>query len=59
MDAVRLGPTDDTTTVTPARKRDAIERLVHTGHGGPGVPEMPIVMDSGHEAAHLSTHWRT
>lgn len=62
LDAVRLGPADDATAVTAAQPRDVVNRLTPTGHWQPGDSEILIVMDSGHDVAHLShtspTPWR-
>lgn len=54
LDAVRLGPTDDATTVTAAQLREVIKRLTSTGHWEPGDPDIVIVMDSGYYVAYLT-----
>ncbi len=54
LDAVRLGPADDATTVTAAQFRDVIERLTIAGHWRPGDPDILIVMDSGYDVAYLT-----
>ena len=54
LDAVRLGPADDATTVTASQLRDCVERLIAAGQWTPGDPEILIVMDSGYDVAYLS-----
>ncbi|MGW2247333.1 transposase [Streptomyces hirsutus] len=54
LDAVRLGPADDATTVTAAQLRDFIDRLTSAGHWRPGAPDILIVMDSGYDTAYLT-----
>ncbi|GGZ71245.1 NF041680 family putative transposase [Streptomyces echinoruber] len=54
LDAARLGPADDATTVTAAQLHDVIERLISAGHWRPGDPDILIVMDSGYDVAYLT-----
>lgn len=54
LDAVRLGPEDDTTAVTAAQLREVIERLVAAGHWTSGDPPVVIVTDSGYDVTRLA-----
>ncbi|MFF4764859.1 transposase, partial [Streptomyces sp. NPDC001292] len=54
LDAVRLGPADDATTVTAAQLRDVVDRLISAGQWRPGDPDILIVMDSGYDIAYLT-----
>jgi hypothetical protein len=54
LDAVRLGPADDTTTVTAAQLRDVVDRLAAAGHWHEGDPDVLIVMDSGYDVTRLA-----
>ncbi|WTB02330.1 transposase [Streptomyces avidinii] len=49
LDAVRLGPADDTTAVTAAQLRGVVERLTSAGHWQPGDPDIVIVADAGYD----------
>jgi len=54
LDAVRLGPADDATTVTAAQLREVVTRIIAAGHWRGGDPDMLIVMDAGYDSAYLS-----
>ncbi|MFF4831814.1 transposase [Streptomyces sp. NPDC001315] len=54
LDAVRLGPADDATTVTAVQLHDVVRRLTSAGHWRPGDPDMLIVMDPGYDVAYLT-----
>jgi hypothetical protein len=54
LDAARLGPADDATTVTATQLRGVAERLMSAGHWRPGDPDILIVMDSGYDVAYLT-----
>lgn len=54
LDAVRLGPADDATTVTARQLRDVITRLAAAGHWREGDPNVLIVMDSGYDVTRLA-----
>jgi len=54
LDAVRLGPADDATTITAAQLRSVVEGLTSAGHWAPDDPDILIVMDSGYDVAYLS-----
>ena len=54
LDAVRLGPADDATTVTAAQLREVVTRIIAAGHWSNGDPDMLIVMDAGYDSAYLS-----
>ncbi|MGH3313279.1 MAG: NF041680 family putative transposase [Streptomyces sp.] len=54
LDAARLGPADDATTVTAAQLREVTTRLMSAGHWRPGDPDILIVMDSGYDVAYLT-----
>jgi hypothetical protein len=54
LDAVRLGPHDDATTVTATQLREVVERLVAAGHRTQGDPPIEIVMDSGYDVTRLA-----
>jgi hypothetical protein len=54
LDAVRLGPADDATTVTAAQLREVIDRLRAAGHWHEGDPDVLIVMDSGYDVTRLA-----
>jgi cytochrome P450 len=49
LDAVRLGPCDDATTVTATQLREVIHRLQHAGQHKPGDADILIVFDAGNE----------
>jgi hypothetical protein len=54
LDAVRLGPTDDPTTVTADQLRDVVERLIAAGHWREGDPDILIVTDAGYDITRLA-----
>jgi hypothetical protein len=54
LDAVRLGPTDDTTAVTAAQLRQTVDQLRTAGHWHPGNPDIWIVLDSGYDVTRLA-----
>ena len=54
LDAIRLGPTDDATTVTAAQLREVVDRLREAGHWRAGDPDIWIVLDSGYDVARLT-----
>jgi hypothetical protein len=54
LDAVRLGPDDDATSVTAAQLRGVVGRLQDAGHWHDGDPAIMVVMDSGYDVARLA-----
>jgi hypothetical protein len=54
LDAVRLGPADDTTAVTAAQLRAVIEQLIAAGHWQPGDPDIVVVADTGYDVPRLA-----
>lgn len=54
LDAVRLGPSDDATTVTAAQLRAVVERLITAGHWRAGDPHILIVADAGYDITRLA-----
>jgi hypothetical protein len=54
LDAVRLGPHDDATTVTATQLREVIHRLQHAGQHKPGDPDILIVFDAGYDVTRLA-----
>jgi hypothetical protein len=54
LDAVRLGPADDATTVTADQLRAVINRLIDAGHWRPGDPDILIVADTGYDITRLA-----
>lgn|SRR5512144_1403556 len=54
LDAVRLGPADDVTTVTAAQVREVVQRLVEAGHWCRGDPAIEVVMDCGYDVTRLA-----
>ena len=54
LDAVRLGPADDATTVTAGQLRAVITGLSAAGHWHEGDPDVLIVMDSGYDVTRLA-----
>jgi hypothetical protein len=54
LDAVRLGPGDDVTTVTAAQLREVIGRLRRAGQWTAGDPPVLIVTDSGYDIVRLA-----
>ncbi|GGR68533.1 hypothetical protein GCM10010269_04060 [Streptomyces humidus] len=53
LDALRLGPADDATTVTAAQLHDVVDRLTSAGQWRPGDPDILTGMDSGYDIAYL------
>jgi hypothetical protein len=54
LDAVRLGPTDDATTVTADQLRAVVARLTTAGHWQDGDPDILIVADAGYDITRLA-----
>ena len=54
LDALRLGPLDDLTTVTAAQVREVIGRLVRAGHWREGDRRIRIVLDAGYDVVRLA-----
>jgi hypothetical protein len=54
LDAVRLGPTDDTAEVTAVQVRGVIERLITAGQHTSGDPRILIVVDAGYDVPRLA-----
>lgn len=54
LDAVRLGPSTDSTAVTAAQLRAVVGRLREAGHWCAGDPSIMVVMDSGYDVARLA-----
>ena len=54
LDAIRPGPTDDATTVTPPSCARSWTGCVRPGTGGAGYPDIWIVLDSGYDVARLT-----
>ena len=54
LDAVRLGPADDTTAATAGQLRAVITRLVAAGHWRPGDPPILVVADAGYDITRLA-----
>ena len=54
LDAVRLGPHDDATTVTATQLREVIGRLQHAGQHKPGDTDILIVFDAGYDVTRLA-----
>ena len=54
LDAVRLGPADDTTAATAGQLRAVITRLVAAGHWRPGDPRILVVADAGYDITRLA-----
>jgi DDE superfamily endonuclease len=54
LDAVRLGPADDTTAVTAAQLRAVIEQLITAGHWQPDDPDIVVVADTGYDVTRLA-----
>ena len=49
LDAVRLGPADDLTTVTAAQVREVTGRIIAAGHWRDGDPDILVIFDAGYE----------
>jgi hypothetical protein len=54
LDAIRLRPGDDITTITAGQLREVVERLIEAGHRRPGDPPIQIVMDAGYDVIRLT-----
>jgi len=54
LDAVRLGPLDDATTVTAAQVRQVLTRLREAGQWTEGDPPILIVFDAGYDIVRLA-----
>src|SRR3954451_3293391 len=54
LDAVRLGPTDDTTAVTAAQLRQTVDQLRTAGHWHPGNPDIWSMLASGYDVTRLA-----
>ena len=54
LDAVRLGPADDTTAVTAAQLRAVLGRLAAAGQWREGDPDVLVVCDAGYDVTRLA-----
>lgn len=54
LDAQRLRPGQDATTVTAGQVRDVVERLIHAAQWAGGDPEILIVLDAGYDVTRLA-----
>ena len=54
LDAARLGPADDATTVTADQLRAVVSRLTTAGHWREGDPDILVVFDAGYDVARLA-----
>jgi hypothetical protein len=54
LDAVRLGPLDDLTTLTAGQVRDVIERLRQAGQWAEPDPPILVVFDAGYDLVRLA-----
>jgi hypothetical protein len=54
LDAVRLGPADDATTVTADQLRAVVDRLITAGRWQHGDPDILIVTDAGYDVTRLA-----
>ena len=54
LDAVRLGPHDDTAQVTAAQVRQLVGRLIQAGQWQQGDPDILLVCDAGYDTARLA-----
>ncbi|ABD11437.1 hypothetical protein ThrDRAFT_04484 [Frankia casuarinae] len=54
LDAVRLGPGNDLTTVTARQLRDLVDRVVAAGHHRGGAPNILVVLDAGYDVTRLA-----
>ncbi|WP_250290280.1 NF041680 family putative transposase, partial [Frankia sp. CiP1_Cm_nod1] len=54
LDAVRLGPDDDLTTVTATQVREVVDRLTTAGHHTAGTPNILVVLDAGYDVTRLA-----
>ena len=54
LDAVRLPPGADVTTLTCAQIRQLVDRLTDSGQRQPGDRDILIVLDAGYEAPRIA-----
>ncbi len=54
LDAARVGPDDDETTLTAAQVRDVVGRLIATGHWAEGDLDILLVFDAGYDVTRLA-----
>ena len=54
LDAVRLGPADDATTVTAVQVREVVTRIIAAGHWHDGDPDILVVFDAGYDLTRLA-----
>jgi hypothetical protein len=54
LDALRLSPDDDATTVTATQLREVVQRLRYAGQHTPGDPDILIVFDAGYDVTRLA-----
>lgn len=54
LDALRLAPGVETATVIARQLRDLVERLIATGQGQTGHPDILIIADAGYDAPRLA-----
>jgi hypothetical protein len=54
LDAVRLGPDDDATTVTARQLRELVGRLIDAGQWKPGDLDILVVCDAGYDVTRLA-----
>jgi hypothetical protein len=54
LDAVRLGPDDDTAQVTAEQIRGLVQRLIEAGQWREGQPDVLIVCDAGYDLGRLA-----
>ncbi len=54
LDAVRLDPDDDLTTMTAGQVRDVVSRLAAAGHWKDGDPDVLVVFDAGYDVTRLA-----
>ena len=54
LDAVRIGPLQDATTVTAAQVREVIDRLREHGRWCDGDPRVLVVFDAGYDVTRLA-----
>jgi DDE superfamily endonuclease len=54
LDAVRLGPDEDTAQVSAEQVRGVVQRLIGAGHWREGDPDILIVCDAGYDLGRLA-----
>jgi hypothetical protein len=54
LDAVRLGPADDTAEITAIQVRGVVERLIAAGHHTTADPRILIICDAGYDIPRLA-----